>query len=635
MVNVAVFHIALYLAGLCVSTTCLVNTLIVGHTYKPQNKIYLAMQIIVILNILSEFLVSWTYLRPETSTMILWRHFGDYTYLLLHASLCPLFQIYVSHVTGIWPRLRREYRILALAPFLFMEILILLNPLLHQVYTYGADGTFQRGWGEYMIYIIAVASMALALITLLRSWNGLNFRRKASIFYFLVVAGVGMLVQLLWYDIRSELFAEALALMGLMLSIEQEYDTMDMDTGFRNRKGLALDMQQHLENHMEFSVICIKITNAGLIQKVTGSSNQDILASILFEYFCSIAPRYNIYQVAKDTFVFLITEPREKASELASRIHNRFEQPWLCRKAAIFLNTQVLVGAVPDDLHTVREMFYMADCEVPSEFRTRSILSGRDLDYLFQRREIEESISRGLREHSFVVYYQPTYCIDGKNIHGAEALCRLKDEKYGLLMPDDFIPIAEQMGVIDEIDDFVLREVCQFIADGMPSAIGLESINVNLSVVQCMQPAFASHIISILEEYRINQSMITFEITESIASDDYEKLSSVIKRLKDYGFRFAMDDFGTGYSNMNAIFSLDFDTIKIDKSILWGAQKTALGASILRNCVRMIKEMGRKVLVEGVETEDQIRLLGELGVDYLQGFYFSKPVPKEELLKKI
>ncbi len=635
MVNVSYLHMALYLAALLLSATCLVNTLLSGQTYKPQNKIYLSMQIIVLLNVLSEVLVAWTYMTLETPSTISLRHFGDYTYLLLHASLCPLFQIYVSHVTGIWPRFQKKYRFVALFPFIFMEVLILLNPFLQQVYTYGEDGSFQRGWGEYLIYIIAVSSLALALITLLRTWNGLNFRRRASIFYFLVLAGAGMLIQLLWYDIRSELFAEALALMGLMLSIEQEHDMMDTETGFRNRKGLALDMQQHLENRTEFSVICIKVNNAGLIQKVTGSSNQDILASILYDYFCSIVPRYHMYQTARDTFVFLILDKPEKAADLASQMHNRFEQPWLCRKTAIFLNTHILLGAVPEDLHTVRELFYMVDSEVPSEFRARSILSGRDLDYLFQRREIEESITRGLRDQNFVVYYQPTYCIDGKNIHGAEALCRLKDQKYGLLMPDDFIPLAEQMGVIDEIDDFVLRDVCQFIADGMPNAMGLECINVNLSVVQCMQPAFASHIISIVEEYNINQSMIAFEITESIASDDYEKLSSVIKRLKEYGFRFAMDDFGTGYSNMNAIFSLDFDTVKIDKSILWGAQKTALGASILRNCVRMIKEMGRKVMVEGVETEDQIWLLCELGVDYLQGFYFSKPVPKDELVRKV
>ncbi len=635
MITVYYFHMALYVAGLCVSATCLLHTLLGGNTYKPQNKIYISMQIIVILNILSEILVSWTYLTPEMPTVITLRHFGDYTYLLLHAGLCPLFQVYVSHVTGIWPRFQKKYRFFALIPFVFMELLIALNPFLHQVYTYGADGSFQRGWGEYLIYIIAVSSLSIALITLLRTWNGLNPRRRASIFYFLVVAGAGMFIQLMWYDIRSELFAECLALMGLMLSIEQEYDMMDIETGFRNRKGLMLDMQQHLENHTEFSVITIKINNASLVQKVTGSANQDILAGILFDYFSSIVPRYNMYQTAKDTFVFLILKDPEQARELATQMHNRFEQPWLCRKTAIFLNAHILLGAVPEDLHTVRELFYMADCEVPSDFRARSILSGRDLDYLFQRREIEESITRGLREQNFVVYYQPTYCIDGKNIHGAEALCRLKDQKYGLLMPDDFIPIAEQMGVIDEIDDFVLRDVCQFIADGMPNALGLECINVNLSVVQCMQPAFASHIISIVEEYNINQSMITFEITESIPSDDYEKLSSVIHRLKEYGFRFAMDDFGTGYSNMNAIFSLDFDTVKIDKSILWGAQKTALGASILRNCVRMIKEMSRKVMVEGVETEDQIWLLCELGVDYLQGFYFSKPVPKDELLRKL
>ena len=138
---------------------------------------------------------------------------------------------------------------------------------------------------------------------------------------------------------------------------------------------------------------------------------------------------------------------------------------------------------------------------------------------------------------------------------------------------------------------------------------------------------------SIVARFDVNPAKINFEITESVATNDYNALDAVIRDLKDGGFTFAMDDYGTGYSNMQSIFSLDFDLVKIDKGILWSAEKNSIGRAILDNSVRMIREMNRKILVEGVETEEHIKLLAKLSVDYLQGFYFSKPVPKDEFIE--
>ena len=126
--------------------------------------------------------------------------------------------------------------------------------------------------------------------------------------------------------------------------------------------------------------------------------------------------------------------------------------------------------------------------------------------------------------------------------------------------------------------------------------------------------------------------MINFEITESVAAGDYITLSRVVRLMKKQGFKFSMDDYGTGYSNMQSIFRLDFDIVKIDKSILWSAEKGQMGQIILDSSVRMIRQMRRKILVEGVETEHQLEMLKELGVDYAQGYLFSKPVSKADFI---
>ena len=211
----------------------------------------------------------------------------------------------------------------------------------------------------------------------------------------------------------------------------------------------------------------------------------------------------------------------------------------------------------------------------------------------------------------------------------------MNDETLGFISPEEFIPIAEQIGLVENIDDFVLREVCTFLASGVPKDRGMDCINVNLSVIQCLRPGFFEHIMEIVNGFDIDHSWINFEVTESVGAEDYEALSAIAHNLKGEGFSLSMDDYGTGYSNMEGIFSLDFDIVKIDKSILWNAEKLSRGRIILENSVRMIHDLGCEVLVEGVETDEQIALLSRLNVDFLQGFYFSKPVPKERFLEVI
>ena len=248
---------------------------------------------------------------------------------------------------------------------------------------------------------------------------------------------------------------------------------------------------------------------------------------------------------------------------------------------------------------------------------------------------IEKSISNGLADGKFEVYYQPTYTLNGRKLHGAEALVRLHDDEMGLLYPDEFIPVAENLGLIDAIDDFVLMDVCRLIKENRLDEGKIDCINVNLSVVQLMRPGFTEHVNGLVEQAGVDKHLINFEVTESISAASYETLNTVITELKKEGFLFSMDDYGTGYSNMRALSKMNLDCIKIDKSILWEAEKSGLGRIILENSIRMIRQMDLAILVEGVETEEQIKLLETMDVDYLQGFFFSKPVPKDQFLKII
>ena len=631
------FHLASYFAAFLISFTCILYTIIQKRTDKPQNRLYITMLLIVTLNGISgmALVMAEPFLAASVPARIV-TNIADYTYFLAHSALCPAFLLYVSCVCGAAEKYGKREMLLYGSIFYVTELLVLLNPIFHWVYYYeGADYVFTRNWGENLIYIAAAIYFLFAMARLLFSWKAVNAKRRFALCYFVIIVLAGVILQFVDMNFKAELFSEALALMGVMLAVEAEDDLVNVDTGFYNRKALKMDINSYIVSRTKFEVICVKVTNADVLQKITGSANVDILAQLLSEYLTTIVPRYYIYQTNPETFVLTLMENNlEDGKTIANRISERFDKPWDCGMADVMLTAVVMAVKVPSELTNTMDLFYMADSIVP-ENHSKKVLTGKDLDYILRRGEIENAIARGFEEGGFEVFYQPTYHLDGLKLHGAEALIRLNDSVMGRLFPDEFIPVAEQVGMIDAIDDFVLMQVCDFLESGIPKKYGMDCINVNLSVIQCLRPGFVDRICKIVDGYDIDKSWINFEITESIAASDYEILSGVVRDLKSRGFRFAMDDYGTGYSNMQSVFSIDFDVVKIDKSILWGAEETELGKIILSNSIKMIDQMNRQILVEGVETKEQVELLKELCVDYLQGYYFSKPIPKQEFIEFI
>lgn len=632
MSSMATLHYcSFYICAALLCVSCLCYTLIQGRTARRQNQLYILVLLNMLFCALSSIVVAFfegkfgaeAHLVADTARFVS---------LVFHASLTPMFGYYVLLVCGnAW---QLSYRGLALyaLPFLFTELIILLNPLTGWVYFY--DDTFQycRNWGVYAIYLTAFFYMLVGLANLFRYWKAVTSAKRNALVFFIVLVAIGIFVQIAWQDIQIELFTDALAGLGLMLSIEDEDDRIDMATGAYNRRALSFDLKNLITTEQVFQVIGVQITDMASVHRVMGSSASDAFLRSVADYLRTLLPPYCIYYANPQTYIILLRgDDESRAAEIAAEILDRFDEKWNGGKVDSLLHAAVTRGVSPKNFPAREDVLFMADSPIPVK-EEKKVLSGRDLSYLLRRLEVERALHRGLEERTFEVYYQPVCEMPSLRMTSAEALLRLHDRVLGNVPPTEFIPAAEQAGIIEELGDFVLEEVCEFLASGVPDEIGLKEIGVNLSVLQCVQPGFAQRMKDIVSRYGVNPAKINFEITESVAASDYNALDAVIRDLKADGFTFAMDDYGTGYSNMQSIFSLDFDLVKIDKGILWSAEKNSIGRAILDNSVRMIREMHREILVEGVETEEQIRLLAKLSVDFLQGFYFSKPVPKDEFV---
>ncbi|MFU0831572.1 MAG: EAL domain-containing protein [Oscillospiraceae bacterium] len=244
-----------------------------------------------------------------------------------------------------------------------------------------------------------------------------------------------------------------------------------------------------------------------------------------------------------------------------------------------------------------------------------------------EKHRIAHWLDDAIRNDRFEIYYQPLYTVCDGRFTEAEALLRLKDPNGEYISPEKFIPIAEDSGQIIEIGCMVLKHVCQYISHLLSCNINIDTISVNLSVVQLMGENAVPRLLKIIRDNGISPNRILFVVTESILIRNYTLIAEKIMELSRAGIQFALDDFGTGYSNIINVIDLPFDVVKIDKSLIWDSMKNQRCNIMIRELTRTFHNIDLTVVAEGVETEKHDQFVHQCGCDKIQGFRYAKPMP--------
>ena len=248
---------------------------------------------------------------------------------------------------------------------------------------------------------------------------------------------------------------------------------------------------------------------------------------------------------------------------------------------------------------------------------------------LLLKQMIVGNAGEALEKGEFTVYYQPKHDFRTDKTSGAEGLVRWNNPDFGFLSPGVFIPIFEQNGFISQLDYFVWETVCKTLKKWQTDGIPVVPVSINVSRRDFEVEDLAERILNLVDKYQLSHDMIHIEVTESAYSDDPERIKRVVKKLHDNGFVIELDDFGTGYSSLIALSSMDLDILKLDRSIIQndipGSEK-----NILEFSMQLAKMLHLKTVAEGVETKEQMERVSELGGDFIQGYYYSKPLPANE-----
>jgi EAL domain-containing protein (putative c-di-GMP-specific phosphodiesterase class I) len=285
------------------------------------------------------------------------------------------------------------------------------------------------------------------------------------------------------------------------------------------------------------------------------------------------------------------------------------------------------------DINEMMQLFRWASETMEISEKGIFIIDEKASDNMKCEIEIGKLINEAIENDRVEVFYQPIYSTEKGHFTSAEALVRIRDGEGKLIPPNLFIGIAEKNGSILKLGEIVFEKVCSFLETSEAVKLGIEYIEVNLSVVQCEYEGLSKRFIEIMNEHNIPGNMINLEITESATMTSKNRLIRNIADLKNFGVGFSLDDFGTGQSNLNYIVEMPVDIVKFDRGMINAYFESHKAKYVMDAAMHMIQGLKLDIVSEGIETEEQLSIMKNLGIQYIQGFYFSRPLPEAECLE--
>lgn len=557
-------------------------------------------------------------------------------YLMAYNGTGIVFYVYVLMLIKN-DRIQLKYKIVYILVTVIDAFVIFSSPVTKFAFSVNKNGEYSRGDLMIVLYITALFLLVSVIINFIKYNSRLTRIQMFSIRFFVVLTIASTLIQLFFPEQLVSNLICALFLVLVYLTFQNPDDYINNITHCFNETGFYATVDKNIFYGKPFVAVAFMPDDYTYIRQVLGDETTDNILNSISSFLLKKYENKMVYYIFDGCFAIVSDEENMGYDVIYSDIKEYFDEPLKVDGMKITISPLVCIVKYPDFIKSV------ADLKDAIKYAFKEMRKTRDNDVLMvsadsleaRRRssKIIQIIKKAMLEDGFDVYYQPIYDTEKKKFISAEALIRLKSDEIGYISPEEFIPLAEKNGMIIQIGENVFRKVCSFLKESPATELGIEYIEVNLSVVQCMQNNLAEKLIEIMDEYDISYNRINFEITETARSINDEFLKRNMMVLMEKGSTFSMDDFGTGYSNTNNLVSLPMEIIKIDKSILWSAMDDEEAFVILWHTVQMIKDLKKKVVVEGVETEKMQNILTEMGCDYLQGYLFSKPVPGDRFIE--
>lgn len=600
-----------------------------------NSRIFLFFAVIGILDVIAE-LVSNYYITSGDgdfglAAVVTTTIFYLFQALLPYALLCYIMTLHDNKLISV-----KKMLLAGLATILLASI-VLTNPFTEKLFYFDVSAGYVEGPWYRLMYYSALFHLAVILILVISWRKEFGPQKTKVILDILILCGCGVVIQLLHYPLLMTGFGMSLGILALFLTINNPNANRDSLTGVYNHLYLTRRSDELIAAGKSFHIITIYLYQLKHINKVAGVEGGDYILQLTakkLEELCGS----RVFRITGKRFLVL-TMSLQEYEYYITQIKKMFETDMQLDADSSKPATPVILSGIVhgQKLGTSGLMLEYAEYLESLSMQNGMIEVIQDdqqtMDGFLYNKKVEQYLHTAIAQDLFEVYYQPVYSTEKNDFVTLEALSRLHHPELGWIAPDVFIQIAEKNHMIEQITDLQFKRVCMFINEHRDLMKKLFNIKVNLSSLDLMRSDCSSHFIRMMDDMDIHHDWIQFEITETVATEYNAGLGMVIDGFMAAGVRLCLDDFGSGYANLNTVMRLPFSAIKIDRTLLFDICNDKKRAMFYQSIVETFHRMGYSIVSEGVETEEEMSLLSSWGVDMIQGYYFSRPLPVDELLK--
>ena len=514
---------------------------------------------------------------------------------------------------------------------------ILTNPFTEKLFYFDLSAGYIKGPWYMLMYYSALGHFVAAFILILIWKEELGSRKVKILLEILIIVVGGVVIQLLYHPLLTTGFGMSLGVLALFITINNPYANTDSLTGLYNHLYLTKKGNELIAAGKSFHIITIYLYQLKHVNKIAGIEGGDYILQSTAKKLSDLCGK-KIFRITGKRFLILASSLEEYEHYL-SQLKRMFDVNIKMGVEEKNLTIPIIISGIINaeklsDCNSVLEYAEYLESLSTQNGLTEVIQDDRQTmnGFLYNKR-VEQYLHTAINEDLFEIYYQPVYSTRENRFITLEALSRLHHPELGWIAPDVFIQIAEKNHMIEQITDLQFHRVCRFLNENGRLMKQLLNVKVNLSSLDLMRNDCSGHFIRIMDKYGIPHEWIQFEITETVATEYNASLGIIVEEFLNAGIRLCLDDFGSGYANLNTVMKLPFSTIKLDRSLLYEICHDNTRAMFYQSIVETFHKMNYHIVSEGVETKEEVELISGWGVDMIQGYYFSKPLPETELLR--
>lgn len=544
-----------------------------------------------------------------------------------------LLQLFDASFEHIYEKHRmKTIRVMLTVSVVIAAIMLVVNLFTGFLFYFSETGNYHSGSYRFIFFIAPTLELVFLLFSLLRYWESGGPRMVYVMRTIPMLIVLAILLRLSFPGVSLTGILSSSICLIIFFAFRTYSNEWDSLTASFSRKAFIAELFHRIKKKSPTQFIQVTLLSLSDINLKHTSAVGDALLYEVAHFLQRAVPHSRLFRTASVTFTLVLPFENDKLAESRlDDISRRLHEEWVIGdktlkiKCAIAEMSCTTLSGRPSQI--VEQLEYT---RALAKANHNVVRFDEEIHAQMARRSyLIELIRRSIKEDRFILHYQPIYCYNHHDFCSAEALLRLNDEDGTPIPPDVFIPLAEETGLVCDLTWVVLDKACQLLSSGKA---GLKNISVNLSMQQLLDPQLAERIKEYLTRYKLEASQLKLEITERFVLHDENYAKRILEELAAIGVMIVMDDFGTGYSNLSSVLQYPFSQVKLDRSLIASLPDNKQSKLMAKTLLGLFHELGMSVVAEGVETAEQVEYLASHGIDMIQGYHYSRPLPEAELI---